>query len=384
MSVKKNIRLANLFTLCEIISVSADREKIKQKIHSDSIDWLSIVEIANQEFLTPVLCYQLNKNDFFVTNNDEKLFTYLNEIFTINTNRNIQIVEQLKDIVSILNSSDIEPLLLKGSASLVENDYEHIGIRFLSDIDLMVSSKELEKAYRLLIKSGYKKIDANFIVLENHHHLWPLEKEGMPVMVELHRRVMGGNSGIEYIPFSTTTSLKSYNPYFSNTWVFNPTYKLYHAFFHTEVDDNNYMLKHLDLRHLYDFTVLTKKYLEEIDWDHLEQLVISRDIQNSFKVYLYMVKELFGLTTPLTVDNKRVRKDYNKVLKSFELQGTIRGDFYPLFPKLKKLYGNQKLKNTYHYHNDIYYIYYVLKHLIHQFKTYVFCNGCLKRIISKW
>jgi len=352
--------------------------------HEKNTDFLKLVEIANHEYLTSAFFYQLDKNDFFKTNSDEELFTYLYEIFTLNTNRNNQIVEQLKEIVSVLNSASIELLLLKGSASLVENDYEHIGIRFLSDIDLMVHPEQIEKAYELLINAGYKKVDADFTVHDTYHHLWPIEKEGMPVMVELHRRVMGGNSGIEYIPFSTETSYKSNNPYFLNVWVLNPTYKLYHAFLHTELDDNNYILKHLDLRHLYDFTILTNKYYDKIDWNELDRSVKSLGLANNFQAYLYMGKELFGLTTPLTVDNKKVRSDYEKVLKSFELRGTVRGGFYPLLPKLQKLYAKQRLKDIYHYDNNIYHKYYVLKHIMHQLKTYIFCEGCFKKILSMW
>jgi len=351
--------------------------------HEKNIDFLKLVEIANYEFLTSAFFHQLHKNNFFDTNNDEELFTYLNEIFRLNTDRNTQIVNQLKEIVSLLSSAGIEPLLLKGSASLVERDYEHIGIRFLSDIDFMVHPEQIQEAYSLLMDAGYKKVDADFIFHDSYHHLWPIEKEGMPVMVELHRRVMGGHSTFEYIPFSIDTSDKSTNSDFEHAWILNPTYKLYHAFLHTELDDDNYNLKTLDLRHIYDFTVLTKKYYTEVNWNELDQLVKSLKLDNNFQSYLNICKELFGLITPLTVDNKKVRSDYKKILKSFELRGSIHGEFYPLFPKLQKLYAKQRLKDIYHFKKDNYYAYYILKHIVHQFKTYVFCKDCLKKFTSK-
>ena len=352
--------------------------------HETDIDFLKLVEIANYEYLTSAFFYQLDKNNFFKTNSDEELFTYLNEIFRINANRNTQIVTQLKEVVSLLSSAGIEPLLLKGSASLIENDYEHIGIRFLSDIDLMVHPEQIEEAYTLLMNVGYKKVDIEFSGHDSYHHLWPIEKEGMPAMVELHRRIMGGHSTFEYIPFSMSTSYKSENSDFLDAWVLNPTYKLYHAFLHTELDDDNYNLKDLDLRHVYDFTVLTKKYYDKVDWNELDKLIRSLKLLNNFQAYLYMCKELFGLTTPLTVDNKKVHSDYNKVLKSYELQGTVRGDFYPLLPKLQGLYSNQRLQEIYQYKKNIYYPYYILKHIVHQFKTYMFCKGCFENFISKW
>ena len=363
----------DLYTLVHLLS---NKKPIS---HKADIDFLKLVEIANHEFLTSAFFYQLDKNNFFKTNDDEELLLYLSEIFRLNTIRNTQIVEQLKEIVLLLNSANIECLLLKGCASLVENDYEHIGIRYLSDIDIMVSSEQVEEAYTLLMDAGYRKTNANIILSNSHHHLWPIEKDNMPVVVELHRRVMGGNSSIEYIPFSEGTSYKSNNPDFLNTWMLNPTYKLYHTFLHTEFNDDNYYLKHLDLRHLYDFTVLTKKYYDKIDWKELNQLIKSLRLRNNFQAYLYMCKELFGLITPLTVENKKVHSDYKKILKSFELRGTIRGEFYPLLPKLKRMHSKQRLKRIYHYKSDIYYPYYILKHIMYQLKTYIFCKGCLKK-----
>ena len=355
----------------------------KSTTHETDIDFLKLVEIANHEFLTSAFFYQLDKNHFFTTNDDEELFLYLREIFRLNTVRNTQIVEQLKEIVALLNSVNIECLLLKGCASLVENDYEHVGIRYLSDIDIMVHPEQIEEAYELLMDAGYKKTDANIMISDAHHHLWPISKGNMPVVVELHRRAMGGNSSVEYIPFSEGTSHKSNNPDFLNTWILNPTYKLYHTFLHTEFNDNNYNLKLLDLRHVYDFTILAKKYNDNIDWNGLNKLVRSLKLINNFQAYLYICKELFGLITPLTAENKKVHSDYKKLLKSFELQGTVHGEFYPLLPKLKSFYSKQRLKSLYNYKRDIYYPYYILKHFIHQLKTYIFCNGCLKEFASK-
>jgi len=367
----------DLFTLAHSLS----HDKLIN--HLEDVNFLNLVEIANREFLTSAFFYQLQKNNFFIENKDEELFLYLNEIFKLNTIRNTQIVEQLKEIVSLLNSKNIECLLLKGCASLVDEDYEHIGIRFLSDIDILVRPERINEAYSLLMQIGYYKTKEDIGFYDSHHHLCPIAKENMPVVVELHSRVIGEKSTIEHIPFSEETSSKSHNLDFLNTWVLNPTYKLYHTFLHTEYIDNNYNLKRLDLRHIYDFTVLAKKYNDKIDWNKLHQLVKSLKLQDNFQAYLYMCKELFNLITPLTIENEKVHSDYKMVLKSFELQGTIHGELYPLLPKLKSFYKKQRLKRIYHYEKDAYYPYYVLKHFIYQLKTYIFCKDCLKKFASE-
>lgn len=359
-----------------------ENTEIKSKIKD--IDYLAVVHLANSEFLTSALYYEMKKQKLFNIVEDEKLHTFLYELFLLNTRRNEQILYQLKEIVSIFHSAGIALLLLKGIASLVEKVYEHIGVRYLSDIDLMVHPEDVEKAYALLIDAGYKKVDLPYCIHPSHHHLWPLEKEGMPAMLELHRRAVKEVSIAETLSFSTATAYKIDSIALPNTWVFEPTYRLYHAFLHTEVDDDNYNLKVLDLRHLYDFTFLAKKFNDQIDWNKLGRLIETLGLTDSFHSYLYMAKKLFSLTTPLTIDSPKVRDDYKKILKSFELRGTVRGNLYPLFPRLKHIYSRKRMRSIYQYNNDIFYLFYFLKHVVFQTKTYLLCKGCLKTIISRW
>ena len=368
-----------------VFLLSAQRTENTQIISKmKNIDYLAVVRLANSEFLTSALYYEMKKQKLFNIIEDEKLYAFLHELFILNTSRNEQILHQLKEIVSIFHSAGIELLLLKGIASLVEKEYEHIGIRYLSDIDLMVHPEDVEKAHALLIDAGYRKVELPYRIHPSHHHLWPLEKEGMPAMLELHRRAVKETAMAETLSFSTATAYKTNSNDFPNTWVFEPTYRLYHAFLHTEVDDSNYNLKILDLRHLYDFTFLAKKYAYQIDWNKLARLIETLGLTDSFQSYLYMAKKLFQLTTPLTVDSAKVREDYKKRLKSFELRGTVRGNFYPLFPRLQKMYSRKKMRTTYQYNNDLLYLPYLLKHIVLQMKTYLFCRGCLKSIISRW
>ncbi|WP_201352043.1 nucleotidyltransferase domain-containing protein [Hydrogenimonas urashimensis] len=352
-------------------------------IGDQNIDFLNIVSIANRQYLTAALFWSLYKHGFFSKSRDKELHAYLYEIFQINAQRNRLIIEQIKEIVSLLNHEGIEPLLLKGSAALVENDFEHIGIRFLSDIDLMVNKEDIDRAYRLLQDAGYSEAKiAN--IRATYHHMPPVQKSDRPVIVELHKRVSGGHSKIEYIPFNSETSMRCTHSDFSGAWVLKPTYRLYHAFLHTEIDDKNYMLRRLDLRHLHDFCVLANKYADKIEWDKLDALVRSRKLQKHFNAYLYQAKVFFSLDTPLTVETKEVKKHLEGVLKSFEMEGSVRGEFYPLMQKLQVWYHPETLKDRYNYQSMWLYPYYLIIQIIDQLTRYVFCKGCLKEIISKW
>ena len=347
-------------------------ETLKERLLNKQIPWSEIIEIANQNYLIPALYAELKVKQLFEILPDKQLQEYLYAVYVFNNERNEQIIEQLKDILSILKPFHITPLLLKGSASLCEKDYLSIGVRHLTDIDILIKEEELDQAFNEMVKSGYSfvKEEHELPLDKEFHHIEPISKEGMPTSVELHRTVLAKIAREYMLDFSKHITKSSHHD-FLDVEIFTPTYRLYHAFLHTELQDDNHRIKLLDLRHLFDFTVLVHKYSDQIDWKLLKQLVVENNCIEILNDYLYMAKIFFSLETPLTTENQKTKQHYNMILKVFELEGTKRGKLYPpsvQIPKLLAAYSYKRLQKIYSFESYSGYIVAVFKHLNHHLR----------------
>ena len=364
-----------LLLLCALLKPSSrsEIETLKEKISNKQIPWVEIVEIANRNYLIPVLYAELQDKQLLELLPDKQLQEYLYAIYTFNSERNEQIIEQLKDIVSILKPFHITPLFLKGSASLSEKDYSSIGMRSLTDVDILIKEDELNQAFDELIKSGYSFVreEDERTLTKDFHHIEPISKEGMPTSVELHRTVLGKKATGYMLDFSEHIT-KSSHPDFLDVDIFTPTYRLYHAFLHTELQDDDHKFKRLALRHLFDFTILVHTYYQHIDWKLLEQLVIEINCKEILDDYLYMAKIFFSLETPLTIENTRTKQHYNMILKAFELQDTKMGKFYPLsaqIPQLLARYSYKRLQKIYSFESYAGYVVAIFKYFYRHLLT---------------
>jgi hypothetical protein len=90
----------------------------------------------------------------------KKVKLALQQIYFKTLSRNINIYEHFREIVPALSAQNIHVIALKG-IFLAENLYKDIGLRHLSDIDLLVRSEEIEKAGNILISCGYSPVDAS-------------------------------------------------------------------------------------------------------------------------------------------------------------------------------------------------------------------------------
>ena len=308
---KRNIKLESLFILSEIISPSSDREKIKQNILSDSIDWLSVVEIANAHFLTAALYYSLLDKNLLNLIDDEELLTYLEQIYIINLHRNQKIIEQLKEIAQILLKKEIKPVFLKGVASLLQNDYKDVGMRFLSDIDFCVFEETLKEASELLIDSGYMS-DKEKSINPNWLHLPPMYNKKWDMVIELHRYVLSYR-------YSSIVPCKEINyqrsKQYTNVFLLTPTYRLLHAYMHSEIVDRHYYTKTINLRQLYEIAILVEKYKHEIDWIVIERVLKTHRLYNKFNNTLNLIIKLFHMEIP-EVKNRNISKLHVQLLLS--------------------------------------------------------------------
>ncbi len=118
------------------------------------------------------------------------------------TARNLQLGIELGRALDLLERESVPVMLLKGAA-LVDEAYQHPGLRPMGDLDLLVPRADLERAHEALGALGYavrgrpRLRDEAAWVASMHHHL-PLVRAGGSVTVELHYRLFVDPAGIDH------------------------------------------------------------------------------------------------------------------------------------------------------------------------------------------
>ncbi|WP_457744854.1 nucleotidyltransferase family protein [Sulfurimonas sp.] len=355
--------------LCSLLKPSSTNEIniLKNKILENKFPWYEVIAIANKEYLIPSLYISLKEKKLFKIIQDKQLQEYLHAVYSFNLERNQKIIYQIKDVLEILKSINVTPLLLKGSVSLLKHDYDDLGMRHLTDIDMLITDNQLTNAYNALVQSGYSYVrkKEKRTLTKNFHHLEPISKEGMPTSLELHRTILG-KQATNYMLHYSQYSIKLTNPELLNANILTPTYRLYHAFLHTELQDNDHKLKRLALRHLFDFTVLARQYDNEINWELFDKLIIEINCKKILNDYLYVANILFSLNTPLTITTMQTKKYYLMIKISWMIQETRMRLLFPLsvqIPRLFQAYSYKRLQKTYLFNSFFGYLLAILKHI---------------------
>ena len=360
MLSKKNIRLESLFKLSEIISSTSDREKLKQEILSGNIDWLSVVEIANIHYLTAALYYSLLDKKLLSIIDDEELLTYLEEIYTINLQRNQKIIKQSKAIAQILLSINVQPVYLKGSASLIQNDYNDVGMRFLSDIDFCVFKNDFVESREKLLSSGYRPHIFDERDIKKLHHWWPMYHQDWDVVIELHEFILT-------FPYSNLITCKRNNCQNlnnnSNMAVLTPSVRLIHTFIHSDIVDRNHVLKKIDLRQLYEMSVLIDKYQSKINWKHIEVFLKKHKMWDEFNYKLCLISELFNIHTPILINNNKSKVNLKIIYIFFKHQDSFLTNLYTNIQNLLFGLSYTRIRQDYDVSTKKEHIYFIFKKL---------------------
>src|SRR5260370_24038526 len=101
-----------------------------------SIDWMSLIGLANRTLTTPTL---MNFVKLFPERVPPDAHRYITEIFERNLLRNDRLTTQLAQAVAALNKKGVTPVLLKGAAMLATNGRFCSATRLISDLDILVA-----------------------------------------------------------------------------------------------------------------------------------------------------------------------------------------------------------------------------------------------------
>jgi len=272
------------------------------------IGWEQLMEVSRGHYVAPALAWCLKDKPL-----PTKVSQQFRAISILNEKRNEKLLDTVARVAAALNAIDIEPVLLKGAAHLVEGIYPAIGLRMVGDLDLLVPEDQVIGAAAALQKIGFKF--GSLILPENHHH-WrmlfdPITEAGVELHIgALHRRSEHLMPVSEFFENARTVAFRGLL-----VRIPDPTRAIGHNIVHCALDHDGHLHRRLDLRQLLDLAMIRRKHESAIDWARLDSCFAVAAVGHVLATNLKIAEDLFGLAVPRIVHvTERHRK-----------QGTVDG-----------------------------------------------------------
>jgi hypothetical protein len=221
---------------------------------------------------------------------------YFDAVLLLNGKRNEQLLVTLARTAATLNAIDIEPVLLKGAAHLIEPIYPALGLRVVGDLDMLVPEDRVRAAAEALQKIGFTGGGPNLPA--NHHH-WPMLLDpDTGAAVELHIGVLHRRS--EHIIPAAEFYENSRAIAFRGRYVrlLDATRSIAHNIIHDLLDHEGYLRRRIELRQLLDLAMIRTKHETTIEWAELYRRFSAAGVGHVFTANLKIAERLFGLPVP--------------------------------------------------------------------------------------
>lgn len=289
--------------LCECLFCDENPNSInsiREKISSNQSDINRLIHFSSNHLVLTTLFRQLKASGIIELFPDD-LSEHLNEIYELNTKRNLEILQQIDEINYQLEKEDIQPVYLKGTANLMDGLYRSQGDRLIGDIDFLVQEKEYVRTIELFLKLGFKSQMKMYFDIKDQKHYPALFRNDLPAKIEIHRSPVNR----EYEKNFSTESIfasKTEIPGKTNCFVPCDRHKIIHTFMHSQLIDKAHVFKTLPLRNLYDFHLLSKR----VKW---EEVINTIEEKRKAQIFFDNVA-LLSDSSPIPITNRESRNFY--------------------------------------------------------------------------
>lgn len=162
----------------DLLSNSIRNEVCKKKY--DNVDWNELMNLSRKHKIEGLIYSALNKAELLENIDEDKVKDLKKEVFFTGVTQ-ISNMSKLEKVFNEFSKENVPVIVLKGL--VVREYYPQPEQRSMSDADIFVKAKDINKSKKILIDLGYTEIDA-----EASHHIKYI-KSGYP-MIELHWHVM--------------------------------------------------------------------------------------------------------------------------------------------------------------------------------------------------
>ena len=295
-----------LFFVAKCLTISSEEKnkiEIETQLKTTEIDWDAVVKVSTGHFVFPALYCNLKKAGF-LNYLPEELVNYMIHITDLNRERNLQIIEQAKEINTLLLANNITPIFLKGTGNLLEGLYEDIAERMVGDIDIIVSNTDFEKAIQLLKDQKYSA--KNEVYMNFHWHYPKMVKENRIAAVEVHNKVLK-KPYTQYLDYQT---LKKDSFSVNKITVASFENQSLITVLQKQINDNLYFSKTITLRNVYDSYLLANKTTSR------KRVLNNKKLEKYLNNYAIVASEILNKPKSLTFIKN---EEASKYLKSYLL-----------------------------------------------------------------
>lgn len=229
-------------------------EEIKKVLKSQKTDWDLFVKISTSQLVLPALYCNYKRNNLLHFLPDD-LVTYMQEITSLNRDRNLQIIEQINELNSLLRQNGVNPIFIKGAGYLKQGLYEDPAERMVGDIDFLVSKNEYDLAAKILSDRNYKPVSNLGYDFPNFKHHPRLYNEDHIAAVEIHKEMIIEKYALEF-NYETIKNNIIQKDGFS---VLGYDDQKVLCIFSNQINDYGFDYKSIGLKNAYDFLLLNEK-----------------------------------------------------------------------------------------------------------------------------
>jgi len=306
--------------IARILDDQSDFDVLKNKLSDPNYNFDKLVQVGSNQLVLPAIYCKLKEKKLLKVIPAE-LTNYLDELTTINRNRNKTILSEVKAISKLFQDEGINHSFLKGTSLLAAGFYKDAGERMIGDIDILVDRNQLETAQALLMKDDYEPVKVTFgSKYFEHKHLPRLIPRNKLAAVEIHRKLIHKQIKHEVSP----------KDYLQNSTITNGVFtgKQSDVFWHTalnfQINDYGHFYNYLGLRSAYDILILKN----ELDLEEYKNLSSKKDVYlliNMMSLYFDSIEYLHkGLVSKFLFSSYKWKQQNNWFRKTcFTIQKTF-------------------------------------------------------------
>lgn len=294
-----------LFFIGKCLTISHEKNNkalVEKELVSGHVNWELVTKVSTAHYVFPALYCNLKRADF-LRYLPQDLVAYMIYISEVNRERNLQIIEQAKEINELLLANNIQPIFLKGTGNLLEGLYQDPAERMVGDIDFLVSLENYSKTIELLKQVNYVELSTSNPHTFDFRHYPRLIHQNYIAAVEIHKDVIINKYKGDF-PYENLNN--NHIQTAENCFVLGYNHQLLLSVSAFQINDNGQKLNTLALRNAYDAFLLSLKT------NGIQSLAKTSKIYKPINQFLDLSREVLNYPKSLNLSTKYKDTSYKK------------------------------------------------------------------------